>query len=64
MSQMYIVELAMLYGGNFNMFTTCKMVDISTGLIFVNASNVTSNYIFKPFRSRFTWNKGKIKSLW
>ena len=54
MSQMYIVELAMLYGGNFNMFTTCKMVDISTGLIFVNASNVTSNYIFKPFRSRFT----------
>ena len=63
-SRKHIVGLVMLYGGDFNMFTTCVMVDLSAGLVFVNASNATSNRIFKPFGSRISWNKGEVESFW
>jgi hypothetical protein len=53
-SRKHIVGVTMLYGGDFNMFTMCVMVDLSAGLGLVNCSNANSNRIITPFGSLFS----------
>lgn len=60
----HMVRFSILYGGDFNVFTTLVMVVLSLESSLVSSCKACSNCIFTLFGSRFCWNKFKAASWW